>query len=95
MRSLRLRDLEGVVHHIPLGSVSIIENMTKGFSYALIDCSVSYREDLDRVMDALHDVGEAMRADPVVGKAILEPLEMLGLERFGDQAMVVRCRFKA
>lgn len=94
MRMLRLRDLDGVVHYIPLGSVAVIENLTKDFSYAVMDCPVSYAEDVDRVIGVLTEVGAAMRRDEDFGPRILEPLEMLGLDRFADSALIVRCRFK-
>lgn len=94
IRWLRLRGLDGTVQYIPLGSVSVVENMTKEFSYAVIDANVAYGTKVDDVVQALNDIGEDLMHDPVFGPQILAPLEMLGLDRFADSAIVVRCRFK-
>lgn len=92
--NIRLRDLSGVVYIIPFSEVTTVVNMTKDFSYAVIEASVSYREDIDRVTDALTEIGAALRADPVVGPDILEPLEVFGVERLAESAVVIRARMK-
>lgn len=94
IRWLRLRGLDGTVQYIPLGSVSVVENMTKEFSFAVIDANVAYGSKVDEVMQALNDIADDMVHDAVFGPQILAPLEMLGLDRFADSALVVRCRFK-
>lgn len=94
IRSIRLRDLTGNVHTIPFSSVGTVTNMTKDFSHALHDVGVAYKSDLDQVMTVCREIVEEMRADPALGWMILEPLEMLGVERFDDSAIIVRCRTK-
>ena len=49
IRSIRLRDLSGNVHTVPFSSVDTVTNMTKDFSYYLLDIAVAYREDTDEV----------------------------------------------
>jgi len=78
IRSLRLRALDGTVHTIPFSTVDTVSNMTKGFSMAVIDAGVAYRESVDKVMEVLKQLGAEMRADPEFGPLILEPLEMIG-----------------
>jgi small conductance mechanosensitive channel len=94
IRTLRLRDLDGVVHTVPFGNINEVRNLTKDFSYALIEIGVSYREDVDEVIKLLEEIGEAMRQDPELGPRILEPMEMLGLDSFGDSSVNLRMRFK-
>ncbi len=94
LRTIWLRDLAGNVHVVPNGSVDKVKNYTYKFSYYVFDISVAYREDVDNVMGVLHDVGEELRADPTFGPAILEPLEMLGVDHFADSAVVIKCRIK-
>ena len=48
-----MRDLEGVVHFIPHGSLTVVSNTTHGWSRAVIEVSVSYGEDVDELMDVL------------------------------------------
>lgn len=94
IRSVRLRDLNGNVHTIPFSAVSTVINMTKDFSYYLLDVGVAYREDTDAVVDVLKEIDEELRRDPAFGRFILAPIEILGVDRFEDSAVVVRARVK-
>jgi small conductance mechanosensitive channel len=94
LRYLRLRDLSGVVHYIPNGSIGKISNMTRGFSYYVVDMGVAYREDVDEVMEIMKRTVEEMRAEEPWNLDILEPLDVLGLDKFADSAVVIRARIK-
>lgn len=94
IRSLRLRGLDGTVHTIPFSTVDTVSNMTKGFSMAVIEAGVAYRENVDEVMEVLKQLGAEMREDPTYGPLIIEPLDMLGVDALGDSAVTIKCRFK-
>jgi small conductance mechanosensitive channel len=53
---------------------------------------VAYKEDVDEVMDIIRKIGEEMRKDPEHSKNILEPIEVFGLQKFDDSAIVIRTR---
>lgn len=93
IRTIRLRDLSGNVHIIPFSSVTTVENMTKDYSRYVFDIGVAYREDVDEVIEVLKAIGAEMQEDEEYGTLILEPLEILGLDSFGDSAVVIRARF--
>jgi len=95
IRSLRLRGVDGTVHTIPFRhTVDTVSNMTKGFSMAVIEAGVAYRESVDEVMEVLKQLGAEMTSDPTFGPLIIEPLEMLGVDALGDSAVTIKCRFK-
>ncbi len=94
IRSVRLRDLSGSVHTVPFSTIDSVKNLTKDFSYYLLDVGVAYRENTDHVITLLREIDEEMRADPEMADDILGPLEVLGLDRFDDSAVVVRARIK-
>lgn len=94
LRTVRLRDLSGNVHVIPYSSVGTVTNMTKEFSYYLVEAGVAYREDTDEVVAVLQEVLEEMRGEDAWKRDILEPLEVLGVDRFEDSAVIVRVRIK-
>lgn len=94
IRTIRLRDLNGSVHTIPFSAVSTVINMTKDFSFAVFDVRVSYREDTDRVVETLKEIGAGMQADPEFGKLIIEPLEVLGVDQLAPSEVVVKVRLK-
>ncbi len=94
IRSIRLRDITGAQHTVPFSQVSTIKNMTKDFGFYVFDLSVAYGTEVPRVVEVLREVDLAARVEPAIAADLLEPLEVLGLDRFGDFALVVRARVK-
>ncbi len=94
LRTIVLRDMEGTVHVFPNGGINTLANRSKDFSYAVIDVSVAYREDTDRVSRVLREVGDDVRKAPGLGDVILEPLEVLGVDAFNDSGVVIKTRIK-
>ena len=94
IRTIRLRDAEGALHILPFSEVSKISNMSKGFAFALVDIGVSYDCDLEHVMDVLREVGARLQEDAVFKRVILEPIEVLGVEKLGDSAITIRARIR-
>lgn len=90
LRITVLRDLEGTVHFLPHGEVKSVSNMTHGWSRALFDIGVAYKENTDRVIQVLKDLGREMRRDPEYSSVILDEPEMLGVNQLGDSAVVIR-----
>lgn len=94
IRSIRLRSLDGTVHIIPFSAVSMVSNMTKEFATPVFDVGVAYHEDTDKVIEVLKATAEQMRAEDRWAAVIREPLEILGVDRFADSAVVIRARFR-
>jgi small conductance mechanosensitive channel len=94
LRTIVLRDAEGTVHVFPNGSITTLANRSKDFSYYVIDLGISYRDDPDRVADVLRKIGAEMQADPAYAPWILEPIEIQGVDSFGDWSMVLKMRIK-
>lgn len=92
IRTIRLRDVGGNVHMIPFSSVGMVENMTKDFSRYVFDVGIAYREDVDEVIEVLRDLGAEMQEDDYYGPLINKPIEIMGLDKFDDSAVVVRAR---
>ncbi len=92
LRTIKMRDLAGNVHVIPNGSVDAITNMTKEYSRYVFEVGVAYREDVDEVMAVLKEIGESLEKDPEFKDDILEPLEILGVDKFDDSAVVIKAR---
>jgi len=94
LRTIRLRDLSGVVHIFQNGKINSLSNMTKGWSAAVFDIGVAYKEDADHVIGLMKKVAEDMRGTDEYMDLILEPMEVFGLDNFGDSAIVIKARFK-
>ena len=93
-RTVVLRDNAAVVHVFPNGSINTLSNMTKDWSAYVIDLGVAYKEDTDRVVEVMRQVGEEMRADPQYMGAMLEPIEVFGVDDFADSAVTIKARLK-
>jgi moderate conductance mechanosensitive channel len=94
LRTTVLRGLDGTVHIFPNGAITSLSNMTHGFSYYVFDVGVAYKEDTDRVIEVLKDISEEMRQSQEYGPLILEPLDALGVDQFGDSAVIIKVRVK-
>lgn len=94
LRHIRMRDYDGDVHYVPNGIITTVTNKSRDYAQSVIDIGVAYREDINSVIDVMHQVGEALYQDAEFSTKILSPLEMAGVERLDDSAVIVRCRFK-
>jgi small-conductance mechanosensitive channel len=94
IRTIKLRDMSGTVHTVPFSEVSTVRNMTRDYSYFVADVGVVYREDPDHVVGVLRAVAEELGKDAAWSPFIVEPLEVVGVDRFTDSAVVIRVRLK-
>ncbi len=94
LRYVQLRDYDGNVHYVPNSYITTVVNMTRGFSNAVLDIGVAYRENVDEVMKVMQLVAAQLRQDADFGPRITADLEMAGVERWDDSAVVIRCRFR-
>lgn len=93
-RTIVLRDLSATVHVFPNGTVNTLSNMTHTWSAYVFDIGVAYKENTDRVVELLKEVGREMREDPDYGPHITEDLEIFGVNKFADSAVEIKGRIK-
>ena len=87
-----LRDLEGNVHYVPNGQITVTSNFTSRFAQPLIDVGVAYETDLDNALEVLGDELTQLAADDVFGPLITQEPEILGVHQLADSAVVLRAR---
>ncbi len=92
IRHIRLRDFDGSLLTLPFSEVKAILNRTKNYSRYVFETEVAYKEDVDRVIAVLNELGEEMRNDPDYGPLITEPLEVAGLDKFAASGVVIKSR---
>jgi len=90
LRTTVLRSLDGTLHFIPNGQIHGVSNMTHGWSRALFEIGVAYKEDVDHVIAVLLEVAKALRNEPRFKRLILEDATMLGVDDFGDSAILIK-----
>ena len=94
LRTIVLRDIEGTVHVFPNGAINTLANRSKDYSYYVLELSVSYYDDSDRIAETVREVGASLQADPAFGPAILAPIEVLGVDAFTEWSVKMKARIK-
>jgi small conductance mechanosensitive channel len=94
LRTIVLRDIEGTVHVFPNGAINTLANRSKDYSYYVLELSVSYYDDSDRIAETVREVGASLEADPAFGPAILAPIEVLGVDAFSEWSIKMKARIK-
>jgi small conductance mechanosensitive channel len=94
LRTIVIRDLEGTVHIFPNGTIETLSNRSKGWSRYVVDVGVAYKENVDDVMKVLNEIGERLSKDEHFVPLILEPLQILGVDDFGDSEVTIKCMIK-
>ena len=94
LRTTRLRDVRGVVWHIPNGTVERIGNQSQGWSRALLDISVGYTTDLDMAQDVIQRTATTLWREDPWSLEILDEPEVWGVEDFGPDGILIRVVIK-
>ncbi|WP_338665102.1 mechanosensitive ion channel domain-containing protein [Pararoseomonas sp. SCSIO 73927] len=94
IRSIRLRALDGSVHIIPFSTVTFVTNMTRDFAFAVVDVSIPYGEDTDRVMKLMKEISSEMRQEPRWAGATRDEIDVMGVDKLLETGVVVRARMK-
>jgi moderate conductance mechanosensitive channel len=94
MRTISLRSYDGSVHTIPYGSIDVVTNMTKEFSFALLDIEIAYKENTDEVIRVIREIDDRLRKEWPYRRLILEPIDVAGVDQFEKSAVRLRMRSK-
>lgn len=93
-RTTVLRDLGGVIHVFPNGTITTLSNLTNEWSAYVFEIGVAYKEDPDRVIGIMKAVGKDLKEDAKFGRHIIEDPEIFGVDKFGDSAVIIKGRIK-
>jgi small conductance mechanosensitive channel len=90
LRTTRLRDVDGVVWHVPNGAIVRVGNESQQWSRAVVDVEVAYQADLAAATDVISQVAEELGRDPAFSALILAAPNVLGVESLGPGRVVIR-----
>jgi moderate conductance mechanosensitive channel len=90
LRVVMLRDVNGTLHIIPNGQVSIVSNMTRTWSRAVVDVGVAYGTAVDRALEVFRDEAGRFAADPAWRGQLDGPPEVAGVNDLADSQVTVR-----
>jgi len=93
-RTIILRDLSGTVHVFPNGTITTLANLTREWSAYVFDIGIAYKEDVDKVMAMMRDLGKELRKDPHFGPFMVDDIEIFGVDQFADSAVIIKGRLR-
>ncbi|MDD3167340.1 MAG: mechanosensitive ion channel family protein [Bacteroidales bacterium] len=90
LRVTTLRDMNGTVHYIPHGEIKKVSNLSKQFAKVNLNVGVSYRTDLNKLIEVINRVGSELASDPNWKDLIDEAPAFLRVDSFDDSAISVK-----
>jgi small-conductance mechanosensitive channel len=90
LRTTRLRDVDGVVWHIPNGTILRVGNKSQQWSRAVVDVPVTLESDTAAATEVIREVAEAVWHEPDFAAVILAEPSVLGVESLAPGRVVIR-----
>jgi len=92
LRKTVLRDLDGIVHHIPNGEIKVASNYSRHFSRVNLNISVSYGTDLDHAISVINRVGMELAEDKNWRERIITAPLVLRVDNLGDSGIDIKIK---
>jgi small conductance mechanosensitive channel len=90
LRRTVLRDLDGTLHSVPNGTITVASNLTRAWARVNVVTSVAYDEDLDRVFAVVDRTGQELASDPDWSEDIVKPPRAIGVDKATEGGVDVR-----
>jgi small conductance mechanosensitive channel len=90
LRRTTLRDLDGVVHTVPNGEISVASNLTRVWARINQDVSVAYGTDIDKAIEVVDAVGREMASDPAWKRRVLETPRVDRVAALGEYGVTLK-----
>ncbi len=90
LRTTRLRDVDGVVWHVPNGTIARVGNKSQQWSRAVVDVPVTFQADTGAATEVIRGVAEQVWHDPDYSSTIIAEPSVLGVESLEPGRVVIR-----
>lgn len=90
LTNITLRDINGDLHIIPNGNVSIISNQTRDWSQAVLEIALPSKYKVDEMIGLISETAKKLHAEKEMAKIILDKPIVDALEDLGGGKMVIR-----
>ncbi|PRP96040.1 mechanosensitive ion channel family protein [Enhygromyxa salina] len=91
-RVTRIRDRFGRLHILANGEINNVINYSRGWTLAVVEVSVAYEADLNKVLRVLDEVCAQVQAD--VPERVVDAPQVMGIESLDESWMRVRIEAK-
>jgi moderate conductance mechanosensitive channel len=90
LRTTQLRDVEGVVWHVPNGEIRRVGNKSQQWARAVVDVPISPGANVERAQQVIKATADAFAEDPAWAEHILDEPDVQGVESFTLDALTIR-----
>lgn len=90
MRMTTLRNLDGIVYHIPHGTIQRVSNLSKKFSRVNLNIGISYNSDIEKVIAVVNKIGKELAEDPEFKSFIKTAPQFLRVDDFADSSINIK-----
>jgi small-conductance mechanosensitive channel len=94
LRTTVLRAENGAMHIISNGSISVLTNLTREFSYYMFETILAHRADAEKALEILQQTGAEIAAEEAYRSSALAPIEIIGVDKLGERGATIRARIK-
>jgi small conductance mechanosensitive channel len=94
LRTTLLRAENGAVHIIANGSITVLSNFTREYSYYIFETILAHRADAEKALAILEQTGAEIATEDAYKSAVLAPLEVMGVDKLGEHGSTIRARLK-
>jgi small conductance mechanosensitive channel len=90
LRRTTLRDLDGTLHFVPNGQITVASNLTRTWGRINLDVTVAYGTDVDAAIGIVDEVGRELAADPIWKRRVLEPPRVERIEALAEYGITLK-----
>ncbi len=94
LRRSVLRDARGALVTIANGDIRTVSNLSRDWSQAFVDVSLSPDAPLEKTLHSLDSAATELRADPAWSPALVDGPRILGVQSFDRNATTVRLQVR-
>jgi small-conductance mechanosensitive channel len=87
LRKTVLRDLDGIVHHVPNGEIRVASNYSRHFARVNLNISVSYGTDLDYAIEVINRICSDMAKEERWSKIMRTVPQVVRVDNLGDSGI--------
>ncbi len=90
LRKTVMRDLDGIVHHVPNGEIRVASNYSRHFARVNLNISVAYKTDLDFAIEVINRVCKEMAEEEQWKKVFRSMPSVLRVDSLGDSGINIK-----
>ncbi len=94
LRRTVIRDARGALVTIANGEIRTVSNLSRDWSQAFVDVSLSPETPIEKTLQALESAAADLRGDPAWSQALVDGPRILGIQNFDRSSSTVRLQVR-